>query len=60
MPNTCLGENQETNINIYISTTAEPDADGKKAAFVPFEKYDSKFHVSVAANAKKLTLRRTV
>jgi len=41
MPNTCLGENQETNINIYIST-GEPDANGKKAAFVPLEKYDSK------------------
>lgn len=38
MPNTCLGENQETNINIYISTTGVPDADGKKAAFVPRRK----------------------
>lgn len=53
MLNTCLGENQETNINIYISTTGEPDANGKKAAFVPLEKYDSKFHVSVVANAKE-------
>jgi len=41
MPNTCLGENQETNINIYISNDAgEPDTGDKKAAFVRLEKYN--------------------
>jgi len=38
MLNTCLGENQETNINIYISNDGEPD--DKKAAFVRLAEYN--------------------
>lgn len=55
MPNTCLGENRETNINIYISATTGPDANGKKAAIVPLEMYDFEFVFSQLQDKKKLT-----
>lgn len=43
MPNTCLGENQETNINIYISRNVRTRR--KKAAVVRIKHTTSNFHV---------------